>query len=146
MRSFSLVLFYIISSRNFRQRWLTSSFRLITKLPDTVYIIILCEQFEIQTEEVKQGKERGTNTDCSLFRGIFNMDNLNVDGKRCFLIPKDKLFSCGLSISYDRVLRLSAEMGNRACQMFQTEQVVCPPTLRVSVFTTAAVDNIDQQG
>jgi len=55
----------------------------------------------------------------------------------------DKLFSCGLSISYDRVLRLSAEMGNRACQMFQTEQVVCPPTLRGSVFTTAAVDNID---
>ncbi|KAK3887811.1 hypothetical protein Pcinc_008090 [Petrolisthes cinctipes] len=56
----------------------------------------------------------------------------------------DKLFSLGLSISYDRVLRLSAEMGNRACQMFQTEQVVCPPTLRGSVFTTAAVDNIDQ--
>ncbi|KAK3868800.1 hypothetical protein Pcinc_025838 [Petrolisthes cinctipes] len=55
----------------------------------------------------------------------------------------DKLFSLALSISYDRVLRLSAEMVNRACQMFQTEQVVCPPTLRGSVFMTAAVDNID---
>jgi len=34
-------------------------------------------------------------------------------------------------------------MGNRAYQMFRTEQVVCPPTLRGCVFTTAAVDNID---
>ncbi len=49
----------------------------------------------------------------------------------------------GLSISYDRVLRLSAEMGNSVCQRFHMEQVVCPPTMRGSVFTTAAVDNID---
>ncbi|KAK4320297.1 hypothetical protein Pmani_008805 [Petrolisthes manimaculis] len=41
--------------------------------------------------------------------------------KRGLLV--DKLFSLALSISYDRVLRLSAEIGNRACQMFQTEQV-----------------------
>ena len=54
----------------------------------------------------------------------------------------DKLFNLGLSISYDCVLRLSTETGNRACQMFQTEKV-SPPTLRGSVFTTAAVDNID---
>ena len=33
----------------------------------------------------------------------------------------DKLFSLGLSISYDRVLRLSTEMGNQACQLFQAE-------------------------
>ena len=30
----------------------------------------------------------------------------------------DKLFNLGLSISCDRVLRLSAEMGNRVCQCF----------------------------
>ena len=47
----------------------------------------------------------------------------------------DKLFNLGLSISYDLVLRLSAEMGNRACQLFQTEQVVCLPAMRDSVFT-----------
>ena len=35
----------------------------------------------------------------------------------------DKLFNLGLSISYDRVLRLSAEMGNRVCQRFHVEQV-----------------------
>ena len=55
----------------------------------------------------------------------------------------DKLFSLGLSISYDRVLRLSAQMGNSVCQLYHIEQVVCPPTLRSNVFTTAAVDNID---
>ena len=47
----------------------------------------------------------------------------------------DKLFSLGLSISYDRVLRLSAQMGNSVCQLYHIEQVVCPPTLRSNVFT-----------
>ena len=43
----------------------------------------------------------------------------------------------------DSVLHLSAEMGNSVCQLFQTEQVVCPPILKSNVFTTSAVDNID---
>ena len=34
-------------------------------------------------------------------------------------------------------------MGNSVCQLYHIEQVVCPPTLRSNVFTTAAVDNID---
>ncbi len=55
----------------------------------------------------------------------------------------DKLFHLGLSISYVRVLHLSAEMGNSVCQRFYMEQVVCPPTLRSNVHTSAAVDNID---
>ncbi len=55
----------------------------------------------------------------------------------------DKLFYLGLSISYDRVLRLSAEMGNSVCQRFYMEQVVCLPTLQSNVHTSAAVDNID---
>ena len=55
----------------------------------------------------------------------------------------DRLFNLGLSISYDRVLRLSAEMGNSVCQRFHMQQVVCPPIMWGSVFTTAAVDNID---
>ena len=49
----------------------------------------------------------------------------------------------GISISYDRVLRISAEIGNRVCEQFHREQVVCSPKLRNSVFTSAAVDNID---
>ena len=55
----------------------------------------------------------------------------------------DKMFNLGLSISNDRVLRLSAEMGNRVCQRFHVEQVVCPPMLKGGVFTSAAVDNLD---
>ena len=55
----------------------------------------------------------------------------------------DKLFNLSLSISYDRVLHLSAEMGNSMCQRFHMKQVVCPPIMRGTVFTTAAVDNIN---
>ena len=49
----------------------------------------------------------------------------------------------GLSVSYDRVLNLSTEMGNKVCDLYQSQQLVCPPQLRSNVFTTAAVDNID---
>ena len=43
----------------------------------------------------------------------------------------DWLFSLGLSISYDRVLRISAELGNSLCQRFHIDQVVCPPLFKV---------------
>ena len=55
----------------------------------------------------------------------------------------DKLSHLGLCISYDRVLRLSADLANSVCRRFEQEQVVCPPKLRTNLFTTAAVDNID---
>jgi hypothetical protein len=54
----------------------------------------------------------------------------------------DRLSQLGMSISYDHVLRLSAQMGNSVCQQFHREQVVCPPTMHGKV-TTAAIDNID---
>lgn len=41
-----------------------------------------------------------------------------------------------MSVSYDRVLRL-------LCALYEEENVVCPPSLRHGLFTTAAVDNID---
>ena len=55
----------------------------------------------------------------------------------------DKLYNLGLSISYDRVLELSTDMGNSVCEHFESEGVVCPPKLLKGVFTTAAMDNID---
>lgn len=55
----------------------------------------------------------------------------------------DRLSHLGLSISYDRILRISAQLGSSVCELFHKEQVVCPPKLRGNVFTTAAVDNID---
>ena len=55
----------------------------------------------------------------------------------------DNLCRVGMSISYDCVLRLSTDMGNTVCKMYESENVVCPPTMHGNLFTTAAVDNID---
>ncbi len=48
-----------------------------------------------------------------------------------------------MGISYDRVLRISVEMGNGVCDNFLLDNVVCPSKLRGDVFTSAAIDNID---
>ena len=55
----------------------------------------------------------------------------------------DRLSHLGIVISYTRVLELSAQMGNSACQQLHREQVVCTPKMRSNVFTTSAIDNID---
>ena len=55
----------------------------------------------------------------------------------------DRLSHLGMSVSYIRVLELSAQMGNSACQQFHREQVVCFPKMHSNVFTTTAIDNID---
>ena len=55
----------------------------------------------------------------------------------------DRLYHLGFSISYDCVLCLSAQMGNRVCEQFHNDHAVCPPRLCGGVFTTSAVDNID---
>ena len=55
----------------------------------------------------------------------------------------DKLYNLGLSISYDRVLELSTDMGNSVCARFESEGFFCQTKLLKGVFTTAAVDNID---
>ena len=55
----------------------------------------------------------------------------------------DRLSHLDISISYDRVLQLSTQTGESVFQQFHREQVVCPPTTRGKVFTTAAIDNID---
>ena len=55
----------------------------------------------------------------------------------------DKMHEIGLSVSYDRVLRVSASMANAVCELYEEEKVVCPPKMNRFVFTTAAIDNID---
>lgn len=55
----------------------------------------------------------------------------------------DKLNSLGLSVSYDRVMELSTDIGNGVCDQFEKNNLVCPPKLRCGLFTTSAVDNID---
>ena len=40
-------------------------------------------------------------------------------------------------------LEISTELGNKLCSLFHRGKAVCPPRLKCSLFTTAAVDNID---
>ena len=55
----------------------------------------------------------------------------------------DKLYDVGISISYDKVLIISTELGNRVIDQFIHDKVVFHPSLKVGAFTTAAIDNID---
>ena len=55
----------------------------------------------------------------------------------------DRLHALRMSISYDHVLDLSSDIANAVCEHFRETHTVCPPNLTRSVFTTAAVDNID---
>ena len=55
----------------------------------------------------------------------------------------DTLFHLDLSVSYDRVLSISTDLGDSICRFFQQEGAVCPPELKSGLFTTGAVDNID---
>lgn len=57
----------------------------------------------------------------------------------------DKLHNLGMSISYDRVLEISINIGNSVCQQFHQEEVVCPSNLRKGLFTTSAYDSIDHK-
>eukprot|EP00794_Sanderia_malayensis_P001833 gene1833-2057_t len=55
----------------------------------------------------------------------------------------DKLFELGISVSYDRVSALTMKMANHTTSQYHDEKVVCPLNLRLNLFKTAAVDNID---
>ena len=41
----------------------------------------------------------------------------------------DNLSHLGMSISYDCILRLSTEMGNAVCKMYELENIVCLPMI-----------------
>ena len=55
----------------------------------------------------------------------------------------DKLHEYGMSISYARVLDISTELGEAVVRQYVEDGVVCPPSMRKRLFTTAAVDNTD---
>ena len=40
-------------------------------------------------------------------------------------------------------LEISTELGNKLCSLYHREKALCPPKLKCSLFTTAAVDNIN---
>ena len=49
----------------------------------------------------------------------------------------------GISISYDRVLEVSAMLGESVVNQYVSDGVECPSILRKGLFTTSAMDNID---
>ena len=54
----------------------------------------------------------------------------------------EMLHENGLSISYYRVLEISAQLGEAVVAQYVEDGVICPSVLRKQLFTTAAVDNI----
>jgi hypothetical protein len=58
-------------------------------------------------------------------------------------LPVEMLHEHGVSIPYDRVLEVSAQLGDAAVSKYMEEGVVCPAVMRKGLFTTAAMDNID---
>lgn len=55
----------------------------------------------------------------------------------------DSLYKLGLSVSYDRVLQVSTDLGNSIIEHYESLGAVCPPKMKIGVFTTSAVDNLD---
>lgn len=55
----------------------------------------------------------------------------------------DMLHEQGISISYDRVPEISAQLGEATISKYVEESVVCPPVLGKCLFATAVMDNID---
>ena len=53
------------------------------------------------------------------------------------------VFEHGLSISYDRVLEISTQLGKAIVKRYIDIGLVCPPQLRLGVFTVSAVDNCE---
>lgn len=55
----------------------------------------------------------------------------------------DEMCQLGLSVSYKRVTSVSTDLEKDMCTHFQATGIVCPPTLRKGLVTSAAMDNFD---
>ncbi len=55
----------------------------------------------------------------------------------------DLCHKLGISVSYDRVMSMSSDLANTAVSYFESIGAVVPPSLKIGLFTTSAVDNID---
>ena len=53
----------------------------------------------------------------------------------------DKFYDLGFSVSDDRVLSISADLGNDISELYRSEGVVCPRQLRHGVFTAATYES-----
>ena len=87
------------------------------------------------TSTIRHNQER--ETPLSIYLGVM----VHTKTRKRELV--DTLHELGLSVSYDRVMDISTELGNKICSHYQREKAVCPPELKCGLFTTAAIDNID---
>ena len=68
---------------------------------------------------------------------------LKIHGSTRDRLLIDTFYNLGISISYDRLISVSTETTNSVLERYEREGVVCPSKVRVELFTTSAVDNID---
>ena len=54
---------------------------------------------------------------------------LLLHGETCKRSLVDKLYGLGLSVSDDKVLSISADLGNDTSELYKSEGVVCPRQL-----------------
>ena len=90
---------------------------------------------ENATDNVRHSQQR--ETPLPIYLGVM----LHTKTRKRELV--DTLFHLGLCISYDRVLKISPELGDKTCRYHEQGKVVCPPEPKSGLFTTAAVDSID---
>jgi hypothetical protein len=55
----------------------------------------------------------------------------------------EKLYSLGVSVSYDRVMEIEDALATSLCERFSEEGCVSPACLRKGLFSMAALNNID---
>jgi hypothetical protein len=89
------------------------------------------------SEVTKVGHSSSQETSLPLYLSLM----LHAETRKRDLI--DKVFALGLCVSYDRVLQVSASLGNRLCDNFDNTSGVKPPGMANGVFITAAIDHID---
>ena len=90
-----------------------------------------------RTPNTRHNKSRGP--PLPVYLGIF----LHNKTRKRELV--DTMHELGLSVSYDRVLEISTDLGTKICKYYASLNTVCPPQLKKRVFTTSAMDNINLQ-
>eukprot|EP00794_Sanderia_malayensis_P001933 gene1933-2197_t len=113
----------------------------VTAKSQPVYTIAQLLKFnsykQRRAESTKQYHRVCQETPVPFYLGLFTYAKMR---KKSII---DKLFELGISVSYDRVLALTMKMANHTTSQYHDEKVVCPLNLRLNLFKTAAVDNID---
>lgn len=109
--------------------------------------LVLSQLLIFNAVKCQRDPTRGTTTPRSLKRDtplaiyvglVLQSETCNKKKKKLV----DKFSKLGLSISYDRVMQISADLGNSIHAQFE-EGAVCAPKLEKFLFTTANVDTIN---